>query len=442
MRLIRIGEQRSRVADDIRAGLTALGRGDGVVGGIALVDLVPMGADEPIDAVVVLPHGVLIVAGVDLPGPAMRLEAPLSGQWKADGWPLVGTGTAINPATDALVTANKLARHLHAATHGALRIGVALAVGPYVDSVSIPDVGPDSGVRVLYPTPIQLRDAIAALIPSGGQPFTVEQGRAILRAINPETPIQPDAMLRNEGFLIGGTASSPYPQPAEVTTKLPAIPVVPALNGARPSPPVATEHAVATRPARSKTPRARWFPFAAVALLIVGLIAAIGAAASGADTADRARAEQRARQAINGVQYVEVAAKRDQHCVRNTYGDVQASLERVHCAGMVIGSYLAKLDGRRAAVSIALIQFGERSDAGKLKKLADTPGTGGPIDLATNTRMWPDTTPSFDNATYRSTLDGAAVRLVRTVWLDEPTQPHDKLLTRIAATAFEVRFDG
>lgn len=440
MRLIRIGEQRSRVAEDIRAGLTALGRGGSVTGGIGLVDVTPHGCAESIDAVVVLPHGVLIVAGVDLPGPTMRLEAPLAGQWKADGWPLVGSGSAVNPASGALAVADQLAQRLHTLTNGSLRIGVILAVGPYVDSATTPDVGPDGGVKVLFPTPSQLRDAIGALIPPQGQPFTVEQGRAVLRAIDPKAPIQPDGMLRLEGFLVGGTASSPYAQPAEVTTKLPAIPSVPAVGT-----PGANDASARRTPAaapRKQRSRARWFPFASIGLLIAGLAAAISAAAGGTTPTGTLEQKPPARHAIAGVRYTEVATKADAGCAQHTFGDVQASLERTHCAGMHLGSFLAEVAGKRAAVSIAVIRFDQQAHAQALKRIAEKPGTGGGVDLATQAGAWPDEAPNFDNAAYRSMVVGAEVRLVRATWMDEPTQPHDTLLARIAETANEVPVAG
>lgn len=88
MRLVRLGQQPSRVADDIRAALASLGRGNTVVGGVALVGVRPIPSVRSVDAVVVLPRGVVVVLGVDLPEPAMKLEAPLAGAWRADGWPL------------------------------------------------------------------------------------------------------------------------------------------------------------------------------------------------------------------------------------------------------------------------------------------------------------------------------------------------------------------
>lgn len=101
MRLVRLQRQQSRVADDVRAALASLGRGSTVIGGIALVGVGTV-TERPIEAVVLLPHGVIIVIGVDLPDPALRLEAPLGAPWKADGWPLVADDDAVNPATEAL----------------------------------------------------------------------------------------------------------------------------------------------------------------------------------------------------------------------------------------------------------------------------------------------------------------------------------------------------
>ncbi|TVT18196.1 hypothetical protein FNH05_35665, partial [Amycolatopsis rhizosphaerae] len=88
MRLVRLAPQPSRVADDIRAALTSLGRGETVSGGVALIGARPLPSGRPVDAAVVLPRGVLLVLGIDLPGPALRLEAPLDAPWKADGWPV------------------------------------------------------------------------------------------------------------------------------------------------------------------------------------------------------------------------------------------------------------------------------------------------------------------------------------------------------------------
>jgi len=112
VRVVRIGDEATTVGADVRAALTSWGRGDSIVGGVALVGLRPEGGDRAIDAVVVLPRGVLVVVGVDLPDPAVRLDAPLSGQWKTDGWPLVRPDGAVNPAADAMKVVGVISRTL------------------------------------------------------------------------------------------------------------------------------------------------------------------------------------------------------------------------------------------------------------------------------------------------------------------------------------------
>ena len=81
MRLIRLGDGSSEVGVDVRAALASWGRGDGVVGGVALTGARPPDCPRPVDAIVVLPRGILGGVGVDLPDPAVRLDAPLAGQW-------------------------------------------------------------------------------------------------------------------------------------------------------------------------------------------------------------------------------------------------------------------------------------------------------------------------------------------------------------------------
>lgn len=77
MRLVRLGAETSRVGADVRAALVSWGRADTVLGGIALLGVTPTGCPRPVEAVILLPRGVVVVVGVDLPDPAVRLEAPL-----------------------------------------------------------------------------------------------------------------------------------------------------------------------------------------------------------------------------------------------------------------------------------------------------------------------------------------------------------------------------
>ncbi|MGH3432783.1 MAG: hypothetical protein ACRDQB_08110 [Thermocrispum sp.] len=507
MRLLRVGKPVTRVADDVRASLTALGRGDADIGGIALVDVHPAGPEQQFDAVLILPHGIVIVAGIDLPGPAMRLEAPLRGQWKADNWPLVGSGSAgppaqqgvvgggaANPATDALAAADALARRLNTLTNMAIPVGLVLAVGPFVDNVvTVPLRG--ERVRVVYPTPTKLREAIVALSPDGGRPCSVEQARAELRHIDPEVPIQSDDVLAREGFTTGAAYAHAAAQPA-LAAHTPTTPLQPPARPAQtpapaaPSAPSTAEAAKAaalaaaaqtvspvrlqppqqphrphgrvdvddrptdlmplTLPAQTpepprRGPEVRLLPIAAVLVVVAGLIAAIVmATTSGSDDSrqpQRPAPEKPERYAISGVEFDEVASTTGQQCQELTYGDVQVAVQKTPCDGMRLGSYLARVSGRQAAVSLAVVDFAEPKQAEQLKKLADKAGSGGAADAANLSEKWPGGKLTFHNAVYRSEVDGSSLRLVRTAWIGEPSSTDDKLLARIATTSFEVPVD-
>lgn len=436
MRLIRIGEPASQVADDVRASLTALGRGPATIGGVAVIDVTPDGSQFQFEAVVVTPYGIVIVAGVDLPGPALRLEAPLRGVWKADNWPLVGSGSAINPGTAALAAAGELAAKLNALTNMAIPVGLVLAVGPFVDNVVTVPL-PGESVRVVHPTPARLRDALGSLAPDDGLPCSVEQARAVLRLIDPNVPIQNDDALTREGFVTGVTgkavahATAAAPAPARLAAQAP---------DERPTElmqlPLPAEQPEAER----RKSEVRVLPLAAVLLLVAGVVAAIAMAAGGATGSppDRKEPPKSSRHAIEGVQYTEVTTAAQRDCAARTYGDVQASLQKTPCAGMQLGSFRASVDGKQAAVSVAVIEFGQAAPAKLLHKVADTEGSGGAQDIATVQRKWPDQPPSFDNAAYRTEVDGNQVRLVQATWLGRPSSPDDKTLARIARTAFEI----
>ncbi|MEV6647001.1 hypothetical protein [Amycolatopsis sp. NPDC051371] len=198
MRLVRLERQQSRVADDVRAALASLGRGSTVIGGIALVGVGSV-TERPIEAVVLLPHGVIIVIGVDLPDPALRLEAPLGGPWKADGWPLIADDDAINPATDALDVSQACEQRIASLVPGTGPVGTIVAVGPYVETVDQPAGDLAGPVRVLHPTPTTMLAATVSLA-TAHRPRSVEQVRALIRGLAPEAPEFSDEVLVGEGF--------------------------------------------------------------------------------------------------------------------------------------------------------------------------------------------------------------------------------------------------
>ncbi|MFJ7219826.1 hypothetical protein [Amycolatopsis sp. NPDC098790] len=198
MRLVRLERQQSRVADDVRAALASLGRGSTVIGGIALVGVGSV-TERPIEAVVLLPHGVIIVIGVDLPDPALRLEAPLGAEWKADGWPLVADDDAINPATEALDISQACERRIASLVPGTGPVGTIVAVGPYVETVDQPATDLAGPVRVLHPTPTTMLAATVSLA-TAHRPRSVDQVRALIRGLAPEAPEFSDEVLLGEGF--------------------------------------------------------------------------------------------------------------------------------------------------------------------------------------------------------------------------------------------------
>jgi hypothetical protein len=624
VRLVRLAQQPSRVAEDVRAALASLGRGSTVVGGVALIGARPFGADRVLEAVVILPQGVLIVIGVDLPDPAMLLEAPLDGPWKADGWPLVHGDEQVNPATEALELSRECARRIGSVAPGTGPVGTIVAVGPYVDAVDQPPADLAGMVRVLYPTPTTMLAATVSLA-TAPKPRSVEQARALISVLAPDAPPMADELLLGEGFsafsddeptithenpLAGTTPTIPADHPVKPPSRarggsvkavrppveappavpdpdpvvpdaaapdstvpgstvpgstvpapvvsvpaaaagetapagLPSSPAFPALApqtasnrtsspqspgfpspslpsrtspdqasaGARsamtqapgrtsatqaPSSPAPPAQGSAGAPSRtsadqatsSSTPPARtavgqapsgpdaparstssgpprgpagpaasagsspvprrsrtvrWLPLAAIGLLVVLLVAAVSIAAGGDDTAAppsttpptpvSSAPPTSTSRPVENIQFTSRAAAADQRCASHGFGDVQASLQRTSCSGVKRASFAATIDGRDAAVSVGIVEFATAEQANAFKAVADTPGGGGILDLATETGQWDSGVPRFDGAAYESSLEGRSVRLVQAVWLPGPSTSDDPGLTRAAKAA-------
>ncbi|MFI9456299.1 hypothetical protein [Amycolatopsis sp. NPDC052450] len=487
MRLVRLAQQPSRVAEDVRAALASLGRGSNVVGGVALVGASPVDG-RPVEAVVVMPKGVLIVIGVDLPDPALKLEAPLGGPWKADGWPLVHGDTSINPATDALSLSAACTHKIADVAPGAGPIGTIIAVGPYVETVDQPAADLAGSVRVLYPTATTMLAATVSLA-TAPRPRSVQQARELIAALAPDAPPMPEEMLLGEGFsaysddeptvirenplvAIAPTVPVQHPGKAKRPAK-PAAPPVPPVKPVQAAPPVQpVQQAVAAKPAppaRQTPPPAapapaepspkkshqsrtvKWLPVAAIGLLIVLLVAAISVASGGDDTASTqtpppptpaTNPPPPSSSAVENIQFTSRASAADQKCASHAYGDVQASLQRTSCAGVKRASFASSIDGRAAAVTIAVVEFPNTEQATAFKAAADTPGGGGILDLATETNQWQGEVPVFEGAAYQSGLDGKSVRLVQVVWVPGPSTADDPGLVRGAKAALELPVNG
>ncbi len=485
MRLVRLDRQPSRVADDVRAALASLGRGNTVIGGVALIGASPAG-DRPIEAIVVLPHGVLIVIGVDLPDPALRLEAPLGAPWKADGWPLVHDEDAVNPATEALDLSQACERRIAEVAPGTSPVGTIIAVGPYVETVDQPAGDLAGPVRVLHPTPTTMLAATVSLA-TAHRPRSVDQARALIHGLAPDAPELSDEVLLGEGFsrftddappeaflppmpvqapspaAPPPVVAAPEPEPApvepepepepvvaeEVLPEEPANPAPPLPKPSpqpRPSPAPRAPVAVAASSAPPKSRTVRWLPLGAIGLLTALIVAAVVVAANSGDTA-AAPSTQAApapppasagRPPVQSLTFALRAADADQRCASHAFGDVQASLQRTSCSGVRRASYTALVDGRAAAVTIGIVEFPDGDQAASFKAVADTPGGGGILDLATETGKWGGAAPQFDNAAYASKADGNSVRIVQAVWTPGPSTADDPGLTRAAKGALEL----
>ncbi|EOD64198.1 hypothetical protein [Amycolatopsis vancoresmycina] len=577
MRLVRLERQQSRVADDVRAALASLGRGSTVIGGIALIGVGSV-TERPIEAVVLLPHGVIIVIGVDLPDPALRLEAPLGAPWKADGWPLVTDDEAVNPATEALDLSQACERRIASLVPGTAPVGTIIAVGPYVETVDQPAGDLAGPVRVLHPTPTTMLAATVSLA-TAHRPRSVDQVRALIKGLAPSAPEFSDEVLLGEGFsrltddsppeslwddepsepagapVAGGAvgaasgglsdwrtetpaAAEPVvaedPAPAaeaepERTEVLPpeaertgvvtpaaedqpdsvadsALPVFPGIGtlpqstppgdpepaepasapetpcltaAAEPSatesgpPSEATPLKAPTAAPRPPLPSAgspkpspyprprpepapaaassrtvRWVPLGAIAVLVLLAVAAIvvattgnGTAASPAPSHTPAPPPSTARSAAPkpSLQFALRAAGGDQGCASHAFGDAQASLQQTSCSGVQRASYAATIDGRGGAVTVGIVAFPDAAQAAAFKAVADTPGGGGILDLASETGQWGATpAPRFENAAYASKLDGSSVRVVQAVWAPGPSTADDPGLVRAAKAALDL----
>ncbi|WP_115944662.1 hypothetical protein [Amycolatopsis thermalba] len=445
MRLVRLERQPSRVAEDVRAALAALGRGDDFAGGIALAGPRPLPGRPPVEAIVVLPRAVLVVIGVDLPDPAIRLDAPLTGQWKADGWPLVADGEVVNPATEALAFADAVAERLRPDVPEHLPIATIIAVGPFVEEIEQPPADLAGNVRVLFPTQNSLLAAIASLTPAPW-PCTPAQARALIDTLAPDTDLTGDA-LAAEGFTVteeSATVKLPpvKPRPRRTRPAGPAAvpPVVPPAEVTMPVPRVTAAAPVRTPPPPGPVP---WRPVGAIAVALVLVVVVLVLVTTGGDdepvtAPTTTTAVTPVRQAVAGIEFTKRASGTERTCAARAYGDLQARLQAGGCAGMERGSFEATVDGRVVAVSVAVLTFGSDEQAAAFKQLADTPGSGGITDLATETHQWPRE-PDTAGAAYQSAISGAAVRLVLAAYLDGQSSPEDPVLLRAAGAALGVR---
>ncbi|MFD4670149.1 hypothetical protein ACFWNN_10470 [Lentzea sp. NPDC058450] len=387
MRLIRLGAEPSAIGADVRAALTACGVGTEVLGGVALVGVQPPDCPVPLDAIVVLPKGVLVIVGVDLPDPAVKLEAPLGGQWKIDGWPLVSQDGAPNPATEAVAAATAVAQRIQAMRAEPLPVSTVVAVGPFVSQVVQPTVDLNRGVRVLHPKPSTLLSAARELATST-VPCTADHAVKLL-AILQTTGTPPDARsLLSEGFpdAVSDLASAN-------TMLIPKSTIKPLI-------------------ARKRLPGKLTWPYLAGAalvalILVVWLVVALPGDDKPADATPAPTSAQPTTVVVDGTNFVPKDMKKDADCQTQAFGDVKAWLIANDCGVLLRATYETTVQGKQATVMVADMDLYDAPSAKSLHTVVALPGSGGVNGL--------DGKP-MENAAFANTTKGSHVTLAFAVW--------------------------
>lgn len=470
MRLIRFPERPARVSDDIRASLASFRKGTDTLGGFALLGVQPPGFSRSVDAVVVLPHGVSVIIGIDLPHPAIRLEAPLSAPWILDGWPLVSTDDVVNPAVDALAFAHTVTRRIRD-IDADVPTGIILAVGPYVAEIEQPASDRTESVRVVYPVTTNMVEPILSLLPAGAYDLNVERADNLLHELSPEVQHRDSAIFTAEGFspntqdkpvsttsqdnapVVGprksvSVVSEPHSQeiPTETVPAEPSESSPEALDNVDP---------VFTVPKRTPMPHDVRSPYAVPvpaprrlqgtvrrAFITVGLLVIVATTAitiaNTKSTSDTAPDEEAKIVTAHGISFTEVAAASESRCADHAVGDIEVFLEDSECRNLQRRSFSTDIAGKNIAVSVTTVDFTEEDQALAFHTLANTPGTGIIPDLALENDRWPDPVPTFDNAAYATRHEGNTVRIVQATVRGSASDPDDPNLVEITNTALTI----
>jgi hypothetical protein len=441
VRLVRLGTETSQVGADVRAALSSWGTADTVLGGIALLGVTPLGCRRPVEAIIVMARGVVVVVGVDLPDPAVRLEAPLAAQWKADGWPLVREDGAVNPAEEALAAAGAVTAVLEAKRLAPIPVSTIVAVGPYVGQVVQSTSDLHQGVRVLHPDPRSMLTAARELAVAD-RPCSVDQARKLLAELVGNRVPMLIGEVAAEGF-----ADAVTPDLATAnTTLIPRITdrtVLP--RKAKQPGPVGiwwrrSSAGGAGRRLGRRAGQVRWLPMAALGLLAVLLITVVAVSmgsTSGGAPAARADGQPAGPPSVSvaGVPFSPKGSTEGTDCASHSYGDMQVWLTQHPCTDLIRSVYQTSSGNRPAAVALAELTFASQATAAAFGTVANTPGSGGVTDLVADGDGWQGGPSSFDDAAYTVVVRDNTVRLTEVVWIRGTSNPDDPALGRLAATA-------
>ncbi len=416
MRLVRLAPEPTTVGADIRAAVSVWGRGVGVLGGVAVFGCTPPGCRRPVDAVLVLPRGIIVVAGADLPEPALELEAPLGTPWTVDGWPLVRSEGGINPALDAVESASALARSLQDRSAEPLPVTTIVAVGPFVEQVTQPTIDLHRGVRVVHPTTKSMLAAVRELA-TYERDCTVESARHLLRALDAHAELGVTE-LAEEGFPDAVTpdlASADTMLIAKVTDPSPGTRAVP--DPAGPS-------------RRRRTPRRGAFVGLVVALVL--LLATIGLLALATGTPSTSSAPPSSVR-VDGVVFTRESHDGGSDCSSRSFGDVQGWLRTHPCSRVTRSSFTTRVSGRAATVAVTELRLTADGAARDLQELLNTPEHGGLRPLAPEAA---GLSPGQAARAVRCT--GRTVRITLAAWARGSSAPEDVRLRALAERAMRL----
>jgi hypothetical protein len=424
VRLIRLGSVPTDVGADVRAALSTWGAGDAVLGGVALLGVQPPGSPKAVDAVVVLPRGVVVIVGVDLPDPAVRLEAPLAGQWKIDGWPLVRPDGAVSPAAEALEAALAVGKRIQEMRAEPLPVTTVVAVGPYVGNVTQPTVDLNRGVRVLHPKPTSLLAAVRELATSD-RPCSVGHAAKLLAVLSPSGNPPSVRDLLAEGFADAVTHDL-----ASASTML--IPKLPAM----------ATTTTTTNAATAKAKAPNLLPYIAAGLLallaIVGVVVATASGGSPQSAPPVTSEPLPTTVVVDGENFTPRGTARDADCAAHSFGDVSAWLAAHPCTALHRAQYETKADDRRIGVAVAEVNLPTAPGAQELHGVVATAGSGGVTTLLKDGKSWQNGPKSFDHSAFASTVKGTRVLLAQAVWVDGDSTATDPKLVTAAERALRL----
>ncbi|AOS65230.1 hypothetical protein [Actinoalloteichus hymeniacidonis] len=461
MRLIRLGADPSVISVDIRATLSSWGKGNALVGGVAVLGGTPTGAHRSVDAVIIRPSGLTLVVGVDLPDPALKLDAPLGRRWRVDGWLLTRNDESPNPAADAVELAKAVRERSYIVGAQNAPLTTVIAIGPYVEQVLQPEEDVARGFRALHPSPPSMLGALRAST-QAPTPLRIDQVRQLLTALFPgQEKLAPEALgeteLLAEGFVAEagdaptvalpqhiGLGAAPTASGVVVTEAAPVAalehrgaggpgvtPQAAPAAQAGPVAPAGRPNTVRPAPTGSRGVRGQLVLAAVIAAVVLGVMTVLVVDSSRGASSDT-EPEHTEVVSADGIDFIVRGSDTTEDCAEHSYGDAAVWLAENPCTELTRGLYQAETP--EAAIAASVLVFPDESAAADFDELVNGAGRGAVSDLVRDGQGWQGGPESFDNAAFVTARDGARLRIAQAVWLDEPSAPDDTELVELAET--------